>query len=48
VCLVIPVAAGADIDLGNARGEALLKVLCERGFSAALDVDWQGLLAKLS
>ena len=47
VCLVIPVNAGADIDLGNERGEALVRALCERGFSAALDVDWQGVLQKL-
>lgn len=45
VCLVIPVNAGADIDLGNERGEALMRALTERGFSAALDVDWKGVLA---
>lgn len=47
VCLVIPVNTGADIDLGNERGEALVKALCERGFSAALDVDLQGVLDRL-
>lgn len=46
VCLVIPVNAGADVDLGNERGEALVAALTARGFSAALDQDWEGLLTR--
>jgi thiamine kinase-like enzyme len=47
VCLVIAVAAGADIDTGNARGEELVRAVSERGFSAALDADWQGVFDRL-
>lgn len=48
VCLVIAVAAGADMDLGNERGEALVRAIAERGFSAALDVDAESVFARLS
>jgi thiamine kinase-like enzyme len=48
VCLVIAVAAGADMDLGNERGEALVRGISERAFSAALDVDWKGVLDRVS
>jgi hypothetical protein len=44
ICLVIPVNAGADIELGSERGEALVREVSSRGFSAALDVDWRGVL----
>jgi aminoglycoside/choline kinase family phosphotransferase len=47
VCLVVAVAAGADMELGNARGEALVRALAERGFSAALDVDFEAVFARL-
>lgn len=47
VCLVVAVAAGADLDTGNERGEALVRAVSERGFSAALDVDWQGVLDRV-
>lgn len=39
ICLVIPVAAGADMDLGNERGKALVAALADRAFTAALDLD---------
>ena len=39
ICLVIPVAAGADMDLGNERGRALVAALADRAFTAALDLD---------
>lgn len=39
ICLVIPVAAGADLDLGNERGRALVAALADRAFTAALDLD---------
>jgi hypothetical protein len=48
VCLVIPVAAGADIDTGNERGEDLVRAVAERGFSAALDVDYEAVFARLA
>lgn len=48
VCLVVAVAAGADMDLGNERGEALVRAIAERGFSAALDVDAESVFARLS
>jgi hypothetical protein len=48
VCLVVAVAAGADMDLGNPRGEALVRAIAERGFSAALDVDFEAVFARLS
>lgn len=44
IALVIPVNAGASIDLGNERGEALLRTISERGFGAALDVDYERVL----
>ena len=47
VCLVVAVAAGADMELGNARGEALVRALAERGFSAALDADFEGVFARI-
>jgi aminoglycoside/choline kinase family phosphotransferase len=47
ICLVIPVSAGADIDLGNERGEALVRALAERAFGAALDVDWRAVLDRI-
>jgi aminoglycoside/choline kinase family phosphotransferase len=47
VCLVVAVAAGADMELGNERGEALVRALAERGFSAALDVDWERVLRRV-
>ena len=47
ICLVIPVNAGAEIDLGNERGEALVRALAERAFTAALDADWEGVLARV-
>ena len=47
VCLVVAVAAGADMELGNKRGEALVRALAERSFSAALDVDFEGVFARL-
>jgi aminoglycoside/choline kinase family phosphotransferase len=48
VCLVVAVATGADMDLGNKRGEALVRAIAERGFSAALDVDSESVFARLS
>lgn len=48
VCLVVAVAAGADLDVGNERGDALVRAVAERGFSAALDVDFEGVFARLS
>lgn len=48
VCLVVVVAAGADMDLGNPRGEALVRAIAERGFSAALDVDYEAVFARLA
>jgi hypothetical protein len=47
VCLVVAVAAGADLDVGNERGDALVRAVAERGFSAALDVDFEGVFARL-
>jgi hypothetical protein len=44
ICLVIPVAAGADLDLGNERGQALVGALADRAFTAALDLDAARLL----
>jgi hypothetical protein len=40
-CSVVAVTAGADLDTGNERGEALIRALAERAFSAALDVDFE-------
>jgi hypothetical protein len=37
ICLVIPVVTGATMDLGNERGEALVRALVERSFTAVLD-----------
>ena len=48
LCLVIPVNAGAEIDLGNERGEALVREITERAFTAALDVDWQRVLDRFA
>jgi hypothetical protein len=48
VCLVVAVSAGADMDLGNERGEALVRGISERAFSAALDVDWKAVLDRVS
>jgi hypothetical protein len=45
VCLVIPVISGATMDLGNERGEALIRALVERSFTAVLDRDAARLLA---
>jgi len=39
ICLVIPVAAGNDMDLGNERGKALVAALADRAFTAAIDLD---------
>ena len=39
ICLVIPVAAGNDMDLGNERGRALVAALADRAFTAVLDLD---------
>jgi hypothetical protein len=47
VCLVVAVSAGADMDLGNERGEALVRAIVERGFSAALDCDYEAVFARL-
>lgn len=47
VCLVVAVAAGADLDTGNERGESLVRALAERGFSAALDADFEAVFARL-
>lgn len=47
VCVVVPVAAGADMELGNPRGEALVRAIAERSFSAALDVDAEAVFARL-
>jgi hypothetical protein len=47
-CTVIPVNAGAEIELGNERGEALVREISERAFSAALDVDIEAVFARLS
>jgi aminoglycoside/choline kinase family phosphotransferase len=47
VCLVVAVAAGADLDAGNERGEALIRALAERGFSAALDVDYESVFSRI-
>jgi aminoglycoside/choline kinase family phosphotransferase len=47
VCLVVAVAAGADLDTGNERGEALIRALAERGFSAALDADYESVFARI-
>jgi hypothetical protein len=44
VALVIPVNAGASIELGNERGEDLLRSISARGFGAALDVDYESVL----
>jgi phosphotransferase family enzyme len=44
VCLVIPVIAGATMDFGNERGEALVRALVERSFTAVLDRDAARLL----
>ena len=44
IALVIPVNVGASIDLGNERGEELLRSISARGFGAALDVDYEGVL----
>jgi hypothetical protein len=44
VALVIPVNAGATIELGNERGEDLIRSISERGFGAALDVDYEAVL----
>jgi len=46
VALVIPVNAGATIELGNERGEQLLRSISERGFGAALDVDHEAVLTR--
>ncbi len=43
-CLVIPVIAGATMDLDNDRGEALVAALVERSFTAVLDRDAARLL----
>ena len=43
-CLVIPVIAGATMDFGNERGEALVRALVERSFTAVLDRDSARLL----
>lgn len=37
--LVIPVAAGGDMDLGNERGVALVQHLATRAFRAVMDLD---------
>jgi len=47
-CTVIAVGAGAEIELGNERGEELVKGIADRGFSAALDVDYDAVLARVS
>ena len=39
VGLVIPVAAGGDMDLGNDRGVALVEHLTTRAFQAVMDLD---------
>lgn len=39
VGLVIPVAAGGDMDLGNERGVALVEQITTRAFQAVLDLD---------
>ena len=44
IALVIPVNAGASIELGNERGEDLLRSISARGFGAALDVDYEAVL----
>ena len=44
IALVIPVNAGASIDLGNERGEALVQSISARAFGAALDVDYEAVL----
>ena len=48
VCTVVAVTAGAEIELGNERGEALVREISNRAFSAALDVDWEGVLDRVS
>jgi hypothetical protein len=48
VCTVVAVTAGAEIELGNERGEALVREISNRAFSAALDVDWQAVLDRVS
>lgn len=39
ICLVIPVAAGGRLDLGNERGRALVQETTDRAFAAVLDRD---------
>lgn len=41
VCTVAAVSAGADLDVGNERGETSVRTLAERAFGAALDVDFE-------
>ena len=48
VCSVVAVTAGADLDTGNERGEALVRALAERAFSAALDVDAEKVFARIA
>jgi hypothetical protein len=47
-CLAVPVTTGAEFEAGNERGQQLITTIIERGFAAALDVDWKALIADAS